>query len=66
MREIEEIKLAISNLSPHEFSVFREWFAKFDATAWDRQFENDVHAGQFNELAAEAIKDLKQGRCRDL
>ena len=34
----------------------------FDAAAWDRQFESDVKAGRLNELADEAVRDLRERR----
>jgi hypothetical protein len=45
---------------------FRSWFADFDADGWDRQFEADVAAGRLDALGAEALRDLDEGRCRDL
>jgi hypothetical protein len=32
----------------------------------DKQFEEDVAAGHLDALAGEAIRDLREGRCRDL
>jgi hypothetical protein len=42
MSKIEKIESAVKGLSADELSVFRAWFAEFDADAWDRQFEADV------------------------
>jgi hypothetical protein len=47
-------------------SAFRSWFADFDAEAWDRHFEQDVKAGRLDALAEEALRDLHEGRCKDL
>ena len=63
---IREIETAVSELSPDELSAFRAWFAEFDAEAWDRQFESDVAAGHLDALADEALRDLREGRCKDL
>jgi hypothetical protein len=63
---IQEIESAVSKLSRGDLSAFRDWFAEFDAAAWDRQFEQDVAAGRLDALADEAIRDLREGRCRDL
>ena len=46
--------------------AFRTWFAEFDASAWDRQMEDDVAAGRLDALADEALNDLRAGRCTDL
>ena len=55
-----------SKLSRHELLSFRDWFSEFDAAAWDRQFAEDVSAGHLDSLADEAVRDLREGRCRDL
>ena len=39
MSRMENIVSQIGELSSAELAAFREWFAKFDASAWDRQFE---------------------------
>ena len=66
MSTVQEIELAIRQLPPQELTVFRAWFAEFDAELWDRQMEQDVASGRLNELAAEALRDLREGRCTDL
>jgi len=57
---------AIQRLSPEEMVEFRAWFAEFDAELWDQEFEADVLSGRLDALAAEALEDLRQGRCREL
>jgi hypothetical protein len=66
MATIQEIQAAVSQLPPEDLSAFREWFAEFDAKVWDHQFEQDVAVGRLDALAEEALKDLREGRCRDL
>lgn len=66
MSTIAEIETAVSQLGPDELAAFRAWFAAFDAEAWDRQFEEDVAAGRLDQLAEEALTDLREGRCTDL
>ncbi len=66
MSSVREIETAVSNLSRRELLAFRDWFAGFDAATWDQQFAEDVSAGNLDTLADEAIRDLRQGRCRDL
>lgn len=63
---LQEIERALTKLSPEELAAFRIWFAKFDADAWDREFETDVAAGKLDALADKALQDLKEGRCTDL
>jgi hypothetical protein len=66
MSSVKEIEAAVSKLSGEDLSLFRTWFADFDAEAWDRQFEQDVKAGRLDGLAEEALHDLVEGRCTDL
>ena len=37
-----------------------------DWEAWDRQLEEDVKSGKLDQLAEEALEDLRAGRCTDL
>jgi len=39
---------------------------EFDASSWDREFEEDVAQGKLEKFAKEALEDLRHGRCRDL
>jgi hypothetical protein len=66
MSSAKEIQDALKELSPQEFAAFREWFVRFDATLWDRQFEQDVAAGRLDQLGEEAINDVLEGRSTDL
>ena len=66
MSTVHEIETAVSKLSRHELLSFRDWFSEFDATAWDKQFEEDVAAGRLAALADEAIRAVREGRCRAL
>jgi uncharacterized protein (DUF433 family) len=49
-----------------ELRAFREWFIEYDAEAWERQFESDVHNGKLDELATRALRDHKMGQASDL
>lgn len=66
MSSIKDIEIAVSKLSPEELSAFRNWFAEFDAEAWDQQLEADVAAGRLDSLAEEALRDAREGRCTEL
>jgi len=63
---LKELELAVSQLSSEELAEFRTWFAEFDATEWDRQFEADVANGRLDALAEKALRNLRQGKCTDL
>lgn len=59
MSSVLEIVSAVQELSRIELSAFRNWFLGFDAEAWDRQFEDDVKAGRLDDLADEALRELR-------
>ena len=58
MLNAKEIEDAVLRLSPAELDAFRQWFAEFDAEAWDRQLEDDVSSGRLDAFADEAINLL--------
>jgi hypothetical protein len=66
MSSVQEIQEAVSRLSNDDLAVFRVWFAEFDARLWDREFEADVSAGRLDQLAEDALQDLREGPCADL
>lgn len=66
MSTVQEIQKAVRQLSPEDLAAFRAWFDEFDASVWDRQLEEDVVAGRLDQLAEEALQDLREGRCTDL
>ena len=66
MTRIEKLERDIRSLSPQELATFREWFAAFDAAAWDHQFEKDATSGKLDRLADEALADHRAGRSQKL
>lgn len=66
MIKIRELEHTVSNLPEDDLSKFRTWFHKFDAIKWDRQLEGDVRAGKLDRIAQKAIRDFKNGKCKEL
>jgi hypothetical protein len=66
MSKVEMVERQIKELSPEELGAFREWFAKFDADAWDHQMESDILAGKLDALADRALQDHAAGRSTKL
>lgn len=62
MSKLEALEKRVSALSAEELAAFRNWFAEFDAAAWDRQVERDVKAGKIDALADEAVRDHAAGK----
>ena len=61
MSRVEKIENQIKELSPDELAALRDWFADFDADAWDRQMEADINAGKLDSLAERALRDHEPG-----
>ena len=62
MSKVESIEGDIQKLSDDELADLRQWFAAFDAEAWDRQFEDDVRSGKLDRQAEWALRDHAAGK----
>ena len=62
MGKVERIERDIQGLTPEELAELRQWFAEFDAAAWDRQIEADTRSGKLDKLADEALKAHASGK----
>jgi hypothetical protein len=61
MMGIQELEQAVTQLSPKELARFRNWFAEFDAQAWDKQFIADAELGKLDKIAEQALKNSRAG-----
>ncbi len=61
MTNVEEIKTAITRLSPQALGELRAWYEQFDSQEWDGQIEADVEAGRLDSLAEDAIRSFRAG-----
>ena len=66
MHNAKAIENAVKELPSEELAKFRQWFARFDETAWDAQIEADAAAGKLDALAAEARAEYNTGTAREL
>jgi hypothetical protein len=66
MSKVEILEKQIEGLSAEELARFRQWYAEFDAQAWDRQFEADAKAGKLDVLAEKALRDHATGKSTKL
>jgi hypothetical protein len=62
MSRVERLEDDVRSLSTEELRTFRDWFARFDADAWDSQIEADAQSGRLKGLAERALKDHDSGR----
>jgi hypothetical protein len=61
MNKVDALERQVEALSTTELAEFRQWFAMFDAHAWDRQFEADVASGKLDDLAQRARRSHAAG-----
>lgn len=66
MTNLEKLEKHVRGLTPEELRKFREWFAEFDARAWDEQIEADSKSGKLDSLVAEAQAEHRAGKTRKL
>jgi hypothetical protein len=56
---VQDIKLAITQLSSTELAELAAWFEEFQAETWDKQIEKDVEAGRFDQLIQQAEAEFE-------
>ena len=66
MSRLEQIEGQIRQLNAQELTALREWFAAFDAEAWDAQIEADALDGKLDGLAEAALRDHAAGKSTEL
>lgn len=66
MTTVDEIKEAITQLSPQALQELRAWYEQYDAQLWDAQIEGDVEAGRLDELAEDALRSFRDGETTEL
>ena len=59
---LEQLKDAVVHLSDKEFDEIVEAREQ----AWDRQIEADAEGGKLDQLAEEALRDYRDGKCVQL
>lgn len=63
---VQELQTAVTQLPSHDLAQFVAWIEEYQAQAWDRQIEQDIHAGCLNALADQADREFDAGRCQSL
>ena len=66
MNKLESLEHEVEKLSAEELAAFREWFATYDADAWDEQIERDAKAGRLDRLAAGALTAHERGETKGM
>ncbi len=66
MTTTSEIKQAILNLPKADYAELCRWLLDQDWERWEREFDEDVRAGKFDALAAEALEAKARGELKNL
>ena len=66
MNTLREIESAVSQLRDEDLAEFRQWYAEFDAAAWDAEIERDALTGRLDPIAEEALAAFRAGKCTPL
>ena len=65
MSRVEEIELAIHELSRDEFAQIAQRFHAYEQERWDAELDRDASSGKLDLLVAEARENRKQGQLKD-
>ena len=66
MSNIDELQVAVAELSSADLDRFSTWFEEFLADRWDREIEADILAGRLDKAGRKADEDFDAGRCTPL
>lgn len=66
MTKVQSLKREIQGLDQRSLGVFRSWFLRYDATAWERQLRRDARSGKLKKLSEEALAEQGSGKTREL
>ena len=66
MTTVSELQEAILGLSECDYSKLRRWLLDQDWERWEREFDEDVRAGKFDDLASKALEAKARGDLKDL
>ena len=63
---LEDMEVAIRNLSPKELDELMAWFEEYYAQVWDKQIDEDVNSGRLDNLLADVDKEYNSGLSKSL
>jgi hypothetical protein len=63
---VEQIKMAIEQLSFEERAELAAWFHGWKDDEWDEQIKRDVAEGKLDDVLREVEDDIAAGRLRDM
>jgi hypothetical protein len=63
---VQEITEQLLSLSGAELRELRAWLDEYEDRIWDEQFEAEIAAGKWDELAEKALRDHREGKSTPL
>ena len=63
---VQEIEVAITQLSIEEFSNLSNWIVEYKNQQWDKQIEDDFNTGRLDALLDEVDAEYDQGLTKPL
>lgn len=66
MSTVLEIEKAIEHLPPQDFEALADRMSETRARRVDASFEQLILLGKFDDMAAQATRDMEAGRCTPL
>lgn len=66
MPNVQELELAVSQLSANELQQFSQWFEKFLADQWDAKIAADILAGRLDMAGKSADEAFLAGNITPL
>lgn len=66
MSNVQELEMAVSQLSTNELLQFSEWFEEFVDDQWDKKIEADILAGRLDAVGKRADDEFLAGRASPL
>jgi hypothetical protein len=66
MTKLEDIEVAVAQLSDAERAKLRTWLDELDEQAFDAKIARDGASGKLDQLEARALANLRAGRVREI
>ena len=66
MKKVQELEMAVSQLSANELMQFSEWFEEFVADQWDKKIEADIMLGRLDAVGKGAEDEFLADRASPL
>jgi hypothetical protein len=66
MSNVQDLEMAVSQLTANELMQFSEWFEEFVADQWDKKIKADILSGRLDTVGKCADDEFLAGRASPL